>query len=69
VQAPDRVGLLHGLTGAISDEGMQIGLARITTEKGAALDTFSLVDREGQAVTDPGWQERLLQRLKDVIRR
>jgi len=69
VQSPDRVGLLHLLTGAIADEGMQIGAARITTEKGAALDTFSLVDREGRAVSDPQWQERLLQRIKGLLSR
>ena len=69
VQAPDRVGLLHGLTAAIADEGMQIGVARITTEKGAALDAFSLVDREGKAVTDPSCQARLLARLKGVVSR
>jgi len=69
VQAPDRLGLLHALTGAIADEGMQIGVARITTEKGAALDTFSLLDLEGRAVTDPAWQERLRERLKGVVSR
>ena len=69
VQAPDRVGLLHDLTRAIADEGMQIGVARITTEKGAALDTFSLVDREGRAVTDAEWQQRLLNHLKGVLSR
>ncbi len=69
VQAPDRVGLLHALTGAIADEGMQIGAARITTEKGAALDTFSLVDPEDRAVTDPAWLQRLLGRLKGVLMR
>jgi len=69
VQAPDRVGLLHALTGGISDEGMLIGVARITTEKGAALDSFSLLDREHRAVTDPGWQARLLERLKGVLSR
>ena len=69
VQSPDRVGLLHLLTGAIADEGMQIGVARITTEKGAALDTFSLVDREGRSVSDPDWQGRLLGRIKAVLSR
>lgn len=69
VQAPDRVGLLHALTGAIADEGMQIGVARITTEKGAALDTFSLLTREGQAVADPEAQQRLLQKTKEVVSR
>jgi hypothetical protein len=44
-------------------------VARITTEKGAALDSFSLVDREHRAVTDAAWQERLLQRLKEVLSR
>jgi len=69
VQAPDRVGLLYGITGAISNEGIQIGVARITTEKGAALDTFSLVDGEGKPVIDVDWQQRLLGRLKGVLSR
>jgi [protein-PII] uridylyltransferase len=69
VQAPDRVGLLHALTGAIADEGMQIGVARITTEKGAALDSFSLVDAEDRPITDPARQQRLLDRVKGVVSR
>ena len=69
VQAPDRVGLLHALTGAIADEGLRIGVARITTEKGAALDSFSLLDREGRPVTDPERQQRLLQKTKEVVSR
>ena len=69
VQSPDRVGLLHRLTGAVADEGMQIGVARITTEKGAALDTFSLVDQKSRPVSDPEWQQRLLRRIKEVLSR
>ena len=69
VEAPDRVGLLHALTNVISDEGMQISGARITTEKGAALDTFILVDGEGLPITDPARQSRLLQRLKEGVSR
>jgi [protein-PII] uridylyltransferase len=69
VEAPDRVGLLHTLTNVISDEGMHISGARITTEKGAALDTFILVDGEGLPITDPARQSRLLQRLKEGVSR
>ena len=69
VQAPDRVGLLHALTRAISEEGFQIEGARITTEKGAAIDTFSIVTQEGQPVTDPAGLDRLLTRLKGVVSR
>lgn len=69
VQAPDRVGLLHALTRAISEEGIQIEGARITTEKGAAIDTFSIVGQEGRPITDPAELDRLLARLKGVVSR
>jgi len=69
LEAPDRVGLLHALTRAIAEEGMHISGARITTEKGAALDTFILVDEKGHPTTDPSWHARLLTRLKQVVSR
>lgn len=52
VQTPDRLGLLHGLLKALSDEGFEIALSRINTEKGAALDTFYITDELGQKVRD-----------------
>jgi len=67
VEAPDRVGLLHSLTRVIADEGMQISGARITTEKGAALDTFVIEDRTGGAITSEDLLGRLVQSLKKVV--
>ena len=67
VEAPDRVGLLHALTRAIADEEMQISGARITTEKGAAWDTFVIVDRDGEAVVEEERLDRLFQKLKQVV--
>lgn len=67
VEAPDRVGLLHSLTRVIANEGMQISGARITTEKGAALDTFVIEDRTGEAVTAEDQLGRLVQSLKKVV--
>jgi [protein-PII] uridylyltransferase len=52
VQTPDRLGLLHALLKALSDEGFEIALSRINTEKGAALDTFYITDEVGQKVRD-----------------
>jgi [protein-PII] uridylyltransferase len=63
------VGLLHALTQAISEEDLQISAARITTEKGAALDTFTLEDREGNPVIGADHLARLLLRLKRVVTR
>lgn len=69
VESPDRLGLLYEITKALSEEGMQIVAARITTEKGAALDTFQVVDRQGRAVTEEQEHARLLARLKQVVGR
>ncbi len=52
VLAPDRLGLLYELLGQISDMGFEISAARITTEKGAAIDTFHLTGREGKKIND-----------------
>jgi UTP:GlnB (protein PII) uridylyltransferase len=46
---------------------MQISGARITTEKGAALDTFVIEDRTGEAVTAEDQLGRLVQSLKKVV--
>ena len=46
---------------------MQISGARITTEKGAALDTFVIEDRTGGAITAEDLLGRLVQSLKKVV--
>jgi hypothetical protein len=46
---------------------MQISGARITTEKGAAWDTFVLVENSGEAACDEDRLSRVFQRLKGVI--
>jgi len=40
IQTPDRIGLLYELFGALADLGLSLELARITTEREVALDTF-----------------------------
>lgn len=52
VLAPDRLGLLYELLGRIADHGFEISAARITTEKGAAMDTFHLTGRAGMKISD-----------------
>jgi [protein-PII] uridylyltransferase len=44
IATPDRIGLLYDLLSALSGEGVSIALSRISTEKGAATDTFYVVD-------------------------
>ena len=58
VLTPDRLGLLHSLLSAFADEGLEIALSRVNTEKGAAIDSFYITDELGKKVRD---SERLTQ--------
>ncbi len=53
IQTPDRLGLLYYLLRAFAETNVNIVLSRITTEKGAAIDSFYVTDREGRKVRDP----------------
>ncbi|PYK46553.1 MAG: hypothetical protein DME46_01590 [Verrucomicrobia bacterium] len=44
IQTPDRIGLLHDLLQCFSRNEIDIALARISTESGAAIDTFYVTD-------------------------
>lgn len=48
IQTPDRLGLLYNLLRAFAESDIHIALSRITTEKGAAIDTFYVTDTEGK---------------------
>ncbi len=45
MQTPDRIGLLHDLLRCFSRNEIDIGLSRISTESGAAIDTFYVTER------------------------
>lgn len=47
VQAGDRIGLLYQLSRLISEKGFDISFARIATERGVAMDTFYIENRDG----------------------
>jgi len=52
VVAPDRRGLLYDVLCCIGEAGFEISSARITTEKGVAMDTFHITGRDGVKITD-----------------
>jgi [protein-PII] uridylyltransferase len=52
IQTEDRLGLLFALTQTITGLGLDISFAKISTEKGAAIDTFYVQDHGGLPITD-----------------
>jgi [protein-PII] uridylyltransferase len=67
IQTPDRLGLLYELLSAFGEENVSIALSRISTEKGAAIDTFYVADRTSRAkITDSSRIAALLQRLQQA---
>lgn len=67
LEAEDRVGLLFAVTRTLWELGLDIALAKILTEKGAAIDTFYLSDRTGGKLTDVHRQEDIIRRLREAI--
>ncbi len=63
IETPDRIGLLYDLLTALGHEAVNITLSRISTQKGAALDTFYVCDNNNRKITDShriaGVQHRL----------
>jgi [protein-PII] uridylyltransferase len=69
IQTEDRVGLLHVLSRVLSECALDISLAKISTEKGAAIDTFYLAESDGRQITDPQRQACIAEQLCEGIAR
>lgn len=63
VVTPDRLGLLYNLLRAFGEMNIQIALSRITTGKGAAIDSFYVSDMDGKKVKGAENLVRLQQAL------
>ena len=68
IETPDRLGLLYDLLATLGQEGLNIVLSRISTQSGAAIDTFYVTDAVTRGkITDAHRLESLPQRLQSVI--
>ncbi len=67
LEAEDRVGLLYRVSRTLYRLGLSITLARISTEKGAALDTFYVTDLEGDKLTDEARLAQIEKKLREAL--
>ena len=69
VEAEDHVGLLYTISQALAELDLDIYLAKISTEKGAAIDSFYVSERDGGKVMDGERQREVERRLRAAIAR
>ena len=69
VETEDQVGLLYTISQALAGLGLDIYLAKISTEKGAAVDSFYVSERDGAKILEPGRQGEIERRLRATITR
>ena len=68
VETEDHLGLLYAISRSLTALGLDISLAKISTEKGAAVDTFYVRDADFQKVFSPGRQRQIAERLYEAIK-
>jgi [protein-PII] uridylyltransferase len=70
LQTPDRLGLLYDVLSSFGPEGVAIALSRISTQNGAAIDTFYVTDSAtGNKITDSHRIAGLQKRLQSIALR
>ena len=67
VETEDRIGLLFKLSERLTDLELNVSAARICTEKGGAVDTFYVTDREGEKITSYERWQKIERALVNVI--
>jgi len=67
VETEDQVGLLFTISKVLSSLKLDISLAKIVTEKGAAIDSFYTCEQDGSKILDAARQKLIEQRLKQAI--
>jgi [protein-PII] uridylyltransferase len=69
VQTEDRVGLLYDISESFNEAGVDIYLAKIVTERGAAIDAFYVAERDGSKITSESRVHDIEKRLSAALAR
>jgi [protein-PII] uridylyltransferase len=63
VRAPDMVGVLHRITKAMADFGLDIRHARVLTLGNEVVDSFYVRESGGGVITDPAYKEEIVRAI------
>jgi [protein-PII] uridylyltransferase len=68
VETEDHLGLLYAISDVLTKLGLDIALAKISTEKGAAVDTFYVRDSDGLKVESAERQREIAESLYEALK-
>jgi len=67
IETEDRLGLLYVISQVLRDLSVDISLAKITTEKGAAIDSFYVSEADGEKISATARQKHIGDRLRAAL--
>jgi [protein-PII] uridylyltransferase len=67
IETEDRIGLLYTISQTLTELALDISAAKISTEKGAAIDTFYVRELTGGKVASPERQQAIEHQLRHAI--
>jgi [protein-PII] uridylyltransferase len=67
IETEDQLGLLYTLTRALTDLDLDISLAKVLTEKGAATDNFYVSEPQGGQIRSPERRQQIESTLRAVL--
>jgi [protein-PII] uridylyltransferase len=69
ISTADKIGLLFTIAQTLSDLGIDISVAKISTDRGIAQDTFYIAETGGGRILDPVRQTEIHHRLSAALAR
>jgi [protein-PII] uridylyltransferase len=67
IQTEDRPGLLYDISRTLATLNLNVYLAKISTEKGAAIDSFYVTEHDGAKILDPDREKAIQEKIRHAL--